>query len=428
MKIHSISGREILDSRGNPTVEVDLKLESGITVSTSVPSGASTGIHEALELRDGDANRYQGKGVLNAIRNINELIYPVLKGKCVLNQREIDHLLCELDGTEDKHKLGANAILAVSMAITKAGAVYSGLPLYQYIGGVNAVEIPVPIFNIINGGSHADNSMDIQEFMIIPMKAANFSRALRMGAEVFHTLKGVLKANGHSTSVGDEGGFAPNLNSNEEALKIIVKAITESGYKAGEDISIALDVAASEFFNKGKYILKKSRKEVMGSLDMVYFYEKLVNDFPIISIEDGLAEDDWDGWAKLTEKLGKQIQLVGDDLFVTNIRRLQRGIDQGISNSILIKLNQIGTVSETIETVKMAQKNQFTTIVSHRSGETEDTFIADLAVGLTAGQIKTGSLSRGERIAKYNRLIRIEEELGPGAIYKGIETFHNLKK
>jgi enolase len=427
MKIQQISAREILDSRGNPTVEAELILENGMQVTAAVPSGASTGSHEALELRDGDKKRFQGKGVLKAIENIDRIIFPALKGKGVLAQKEIDQILCELDGTADKSKLGANAILAVSMAVTRAGAAVTGLPLFQYIGGVNAIELPVPMFNIINGGSHADNNIDIQEFMIVPVKASSFRSALRMGAEVFQTLKKVLQAEKHQTSVGDEGGFAPNLSSNEEALITIIKAITEAGYKAGEDIFIALDAAASEFFENEKYVLKKSSKEALNARELVDFYQNLVEKYPIISLEDGMAEDDWDGWAHLTAKLGEKIQLVGDDLFVTNIKRLQRGIDQGISNSILIKLNQIGTVSETIETVKKAQQNHFTAVVSHRSGETEDTFIADLAVGLSTGQIKSGSLSRSERTAKYNRLTRIEEHLGSAAIFKGLQAFYNLK-
>ena len=428
MNIYSIRGREILDSRGNPTVEVELITESGICVSSAVPSGASTGKHEALELRDGDKNRYRGKGVLKAIQNINEIIFPKLEGMGVLNQNQIDDTLIELDGTKDKSKLGANAILGVSMAVSKAAAAFTGIPLYQYLGGANAVELPVPMLNILNGGSHADNSVDLQEFMIMPVGATHFSEALRISAEIFHTLRDVLKKKGYNTSVGDEGGFAPNLKSNEEALSIIVEAIEKAGYMPGEDIFVALDSAASEFYENGKYVFHKSNKEVFNSSEMVNFYKKLVDKYPIISIEDGLAEDDWDGWKILTEKLGNRIQLVGDDLFVTNVERFQKGLDMGITNSILIKLNQIGTVSETIETIKMAQKNNYTAVVSHRSGETEDTFIADLAVGLSTGQIKTGSVSRGERIAKYNQLLRIEEELGACAIYKGIKTFYNLKK
>jgi len=428
MNIQNIKGREILDSRGNPTVEVDIQLECGISARASVPSGASTGIHEATELRDGDRKRYHGKGVLKAIRNIEDIISPALIGENVLNQKRIDQMLCELDGTRNKGVLGANSTLAVSMAATRAAAQYSDLPLYRYIGGINAVEIPVPMLNILNGGSHADNSIDIQEFMIVPIKAPSFSEALRMSAEIFHTLKLILKREGHNTSVGDEGGFAPNLKSNEEALQVIIKAIEESGFLPGDQIFIALDSAATEFFENEKYVFKKSSGQILNSAQMVDFYQELVQKYPIISIEDGLAEDDWDGWEILTRQLGNQIQLVGDDLFVTNTERLQKGLDRKITNSILIKLNQIGTVTETIETVKLAQKNNYTTIVSHRSGETEETFIADLAVGLSTGQIKTGSVSRSERIAKYNRLLRIEEELGNTAIYPGINTFYNLKK
>jgi len=430
MNIHSINGREILDSRGNPTVEVDLILESGIVASAAVPSGASTGTHEALELRDGDKNRYKGKGVLKAVKNINEIIAPALEGKNVLDQKMIDQFMIDLDGTKGKSKLGANAILGVSMAAAKAGAAYTELPLYRYLGGAGAVELPVPMLNIINGGSHADNSVDLQEFMIMPVGAPNFREALRISSEIFHTLKSVLKKKGYSTAVGDEGGFAPNLKSNEESLQVIVEAIEEARYKPGKDILIALDPAASEFFDKakGKYVLKKSTGKELTSAEMVDFYAKMVEKYPIISIEDGLAEDDWDGWKIMTEKLGNKIQLVGDDLFVTNPERFQKGLDLGITNSILIKLNQIGTVTETIETIKMAQRNGCTAVVSHRSGETEDTFIADLAVGLCTGQIKTGSVSRSERIAKYNQLLRIEEELGSMAVYKGIDTFYNLKK
>lgn len=428
MNIQNIKGREILDSRGNPTVEVDIQLECGISARASVPSGASTGAHEATELRDGDRKRYHGKGVLKAIRNIEDIISPALIGENVLNQKRIDQMLCELDGTRNKGVLGANSTLAVSMAAARAAAQYSDLPLYRYIGGINAVELPVPMLNILNGGAHADNSIDIQEFMIIPIKAPSFSEALRMSAEIFHTLKLILKREGHNTSVGDEGGFAPNLKSNEEALQVIIKAIEESGFLPGDQIFIALDSAATEFFENGKYIFKKSSGQILNSAQMVDFYQELVQKYPILSIEDGLAEDDWDGWEILTRQLGSQIQLVGDDLFVTNTERLQRGMDRKITNSILIKLNQIGTVTETIETVKLAQKNNYTTIISHRSGETEETFIADLAVGLSTGQIKTGSVSRSERIAKYNRLLRIEEELGNTAIYPGINTFYNLKK
>jgi enolase len=438
MNIKSIKGREILDSRGNPTVEVELILESGILVRAAVPSGASTGTHEALELRDGDKDRYKGKGVLKAVNNVNKIIFPALKGKSVLNQKKIDDIMIDLDTEEGKKKgkkpegkkenLGANAILGVSMAVAKAGAAYTGLPLYQYLGGVGAVELPVPMLNIINGGSHADNNVDLQEFMIVPVGAQNFKEALRISSEVFHTLKGVLKKKGYSTLVGDEGGFAPDLKSNEEALKLIQIAIVDADYKPEKDVFIALDPAASEFFEDGKYTLKKSTGKVLTSEQMVDFYVKMVEKYPIISIEDGLAEDDWDGWKLMTEKLGKKIQLVGDDLFVTNPDRFKKGLELGITNSILIKLNQIGTVTETIETIQMAQRNGYTAVVSHRSGETEDTFIADLAVGLCTGQIKTGSVCRSERTAKYNQLLRIEEELGSAAVYKGIKTFYNLRK
>ena len=426
MYILEIKGREILDSRGNPTIEVDLQLESGIIARAAVPSGASTGTHEAVELRDGDKSRYKGKGVLQAVKNVDDIIYPALEGINVLEQKKIDDILIGLDGTENKSRLGANAMLAVSMAAAKAGALFSELPLYRYLGGAGSYELPVPMLNILNGGSHADNSVDLQEFMVMPTGADSFREGLRISAEIFHTLKSVLKSKNYNTSVGDEGGFAPNLGSNEEALSLIVEAVEKAGYRPGEDVHIALDPAASEFFENGKYIFKKSTGEVLSSSDMIGFYSDMVAKYPIISIEDGLAEDDWDGWKLMTEKLGKKIQIVGDDLFVTNPVRLKRGIKEGITNSILIKLNQIGTVSETIETIKMAQKSGFTAVVSHRSGETEDTFIADLAVGLSTGQIKTGSTSRSERIAKYNQLLRIEEELGDSALYRGIKTFYNL--
>ena len=428
MKIRRLKGREILDSRGNPTVEVDIELECGIAARASVPSGASTGSHEALELRDGDPKRYLGKGVLKAVAHVDQTIAPALIGHSCLNQKETDQLLLELDGTEGKTKLGANAILGVSLAVAKAGAAFSGLPLYQYLGGVGACELPVPMLNIINGGSHADNSVDLQEFMIMPVGMPNFREALRASAEVFHTLKGVLKKKKYSTAVGDEGGFAPNLKSNEEALEVITDAIAKAGYQTGRDIFIALDCAASEFFENGKYHFKKSDGRTMASAQLVDFYIDLCKKFPIISIEDGLAEDDWQGWKLLSEKLGKTIQLVGDDLFVTNPQRLRQGLEMGIANSILIKLNQIGTVSETIETVALARSHNYTAVVSHRSGETEDTFIADLAVGLSTGQIKSGSVSRSERIAKYNRLLRVEEELGQAAVYPGLKAFYNLSR
>jgi enolase len=408
---------------------VDLVLESGIIVRAAVPSGASTGTHEALELRDGDKGRYNGKGVLKAVKNIDEIIAPALTGKNVLDQKAVDEAMIRLDGTEGKNNLGANAILGVSMAVAKAGAAYADLPLYQYLGGVGAVELPVPMLNIINGGSHADNSVDLQEFMIMPVGAPSFREGLRISAEIFHTLKGILKEKNYNTAVGDEGGFAPNLASNEEALQVIVQAIEKAGYKPEDDVAIALDPASSEFFDseKGKYVFRWSGGDELSSTEMVDFYAGLAKKYPIISIEDGHAEDDWDGWKTMTEKLGSTIQLVGDDLFVTNPKRFQKGLDLGITNSILIKLNQIGTVTETIETIKLAQRNKCTAVVSHRSGETSDTFIADLAVGLCTGQIKTGSVSRSERIAKYNQLLRIEEELGDTAVYKGRKTFYNLK-
>lgn len=428
MNIETIKGREILDSRGNPTVEVDLVLDTGHYATAAVPSGASTGAHEALELRDKDESRYKGKGVLQAVKNIDEIIAPALKGQSALDQKKIDQIMLELDGTEGKSKLGANAILGVSMAACKAGAAYADLPIFKYLGGIGAVELPVPMLNILNGGSHADNSVDLQEFMIMPVSAPNFREALRVSAEVFHTLKSVLKKKGYNTNVGDEGGFAPNLKSNEEALQVIMTAIEEAKYKPGEDVVIAMDAAASEFYKDGNYVFEWSTGEKLTSAEMVDYYAKFVDNYPIVSIEDGLDEDDWDGWKLMTEKLGSKIQLVGDDLFVTNPKRFQKGLDLGIANSILIKLNQIGTVTETIETIKMAQRNMCTSVVSHRSGETEDTFIADLAVGMCTGQIKTGSVSRSERIAKYNQLLRIEEELGTAAVYKGMKTFYNLKK
>jgi len=429
MIIVDIKGREILDSRGNPTVEADVTLESGDVATAAVPSGASTGTHEALELRDGDQARFMGKGVLKAIENIDTIIAPALVGQSAFDQKNIDRIMLDLDGTKEKKKLGANAILAVSMAVARVGAAYLDQPLYRYIGGLGAVELPVPMLNILNGGVHADNSVDLQEFMIVPLGPNSFREALRVSAEVFHSLKTVLKDKGYSTSVGDEGGFAPNLASNEEALDLIVLAIDQAGYKPGKDVFIALDPAASEFFDKStsKYVFKKSSGAVLSSDEMVDFYSGLVDKYPIISIEDGLDEDDWDGWKKLTDRLGKRIQIVGDDIFVTNPERLAKGLNLGIANSILIKLNQIGTVSETIDTIRMAQRRGYTAVVSHRSGETEDTFIADLAVGLCTGQIKTGSVSRGERIAKYNQLLRIEEELGSAATYKSETVLVNFQ-
>ncbi len=428
MEIVDIYGREILDSRGNPTVEVEVVLEDGTIGRAAVPSGASTGVHEALELRDGDKTRYNGKGVLKAVENVNDIIAEELIGESAFDQREIDFLMLEIDGTENKEKLGANAILGVSMAIAKAAANFLGMPLYRYLGGVNAHLLPTPMMNIINGGAHADNSVDIQEFMLVPAGAETFADSLRMGAEVFHTLKSILKKKGYSTAVGDEGGFAPNLKSNEEALELIVEAIEKAGYKAGKDAFIALDPASSEFFEDGKYVFKWSTKEVMTAEQLVKYYEGLINKYPIISIEDGHAEDDWEGWKIMTEAFGDKIQLVGDDIFVTNINRLKRGVEEGVANSILIKLNQIGTVTETIDVVEYARKKGYTAVVSHRSGETEDTFIADFTVAMGTGMIKTGSLSRSERIAKYNQLLRIEEDLGFGSVFAGLSSFKNIGK
>ncbi|MFZ5515561.1 MAG: phosphopyruvate hydratase [Candidatus Zhuqueibacterota bacterium] len=418
--IVDVFGREILDSRGNPTVEVDVVLESGVGGTAAVPSGASTGEHEAIELRDGDKSRFLGKGVRNAVENVNEIIADEIIGEDATEQILIDKILMELDGTENKSKLGANAILGVSLAVAKAAANAMDLPLYQYIGGVHARMLPVPMMNIINGGAHADNNVDLQEFMIMPAGASSFAEALRMGAETFHSLKSVLKAKGYNTSVGDEGGFAPNLKSNEEALQVIVEAVEKAGYKPGEDIYFALDPASSEFFDKAKqkYILKSEKKELTPA-EMVKYYAKLVEKYPIVSIEDGMAEDDWDGWKIMTDQLGGKIQLVGDDLFVTNTKRLLEGIQKGICNSILIKVNQIGTLTETLDAIEMAHKAGYTAVVSHRSGETEDTTIADIAVAANTGQIKTGSASRTDRICKYNQLLRIEESLGEAAIYAG---------
>lgn len=423
-KIIDIFAREILDSRGYPTIEVDVITDAGLIGRASVPSGASKGEKEALELRDNDRKRYHGKGVKKAVANVRTEIHNKLVGIDVLDQIMIDHIMIDLDGTKNKGRLGANAILGVSLACAKVAAEESGLPLYRYIGGVNARELPVPMMNIINGGSHADNSLDIQEFMIIPLGAGSFSDALRIGAEVFHRLKSILKKKGYSTAVGDEGGFAPELKSNEEAIDLILDATTYAGYIPGEDIKIALDAAASEFYDGGKYRLKLKGNKGMSSDEMIGFYGKLINAYPIASIEDPLSEHDWKGWQALTKKIGDSVQLVGDDIFVTNIDLLRRGINEGIGNSILIKLNQIGTLTETIDTVTMARKAGYNTIISHRSGETEDTTIADLAVALNAGQIKTGSLSRTERTAKYNQLIRIEEELGSAALFRGRELSH----
>jgi len=424
-KIVKVMGREILDSRGNPTVEADIRLDDGSIGRAAVPSGASTGEHEAIELRDGEKSRYQGKGTRKAAQHINGEIATAIKGMEATRQAEIDRKMIELDGTPNKGRLGANAILAVSMATARAAAVSKKIPLYRFLGGDSAFLLPVPMMNILNGGVHADNSVDFQEFMIAPFGAGNFADALRMGAEVFHTLKSVLKKKGYSTAVGDEGGFAPNLKSNDEAPETILEAIRQAGYRAGTDISLALDPASSEFFDssKGKYVFKKSDKSERQSEQMVEFWSNWVRQYPILSIEDGMAEDDWKGWKLLTETLGKKIQLVGDDLFVTNTERLARGIREGIANSILIKVNQIGTLSETLEAMRMAKEEDYTCVVSHRSGETEDTFIADLAVATGAGQIKTGSASRTDRVAKYNQLLRIEEELGTSARFAGRKAF-----
>jgi len=426
--IVDIYAREVLDSRGNPTVEVEVFLESGAFGSAIVPSGASTGEHEAVELRDGDKNRYLGKGVEKAVKNVNDIIAPELVGLDATEQTAIDMIMRELDGTKNKGKLGANAILGVSMAVARAAADHVGLPLYQYLGGFAARELPTPMMNIINGGSHADNNVDFQEFMIMPVSAKTFKEALRTGAEVFHALKAVLKGKGYNTAVGDEGGFAPDLKSNEEALEVIMEAIKNAGYKPGEDVMLAMDVAASEFYIKDKnaYDLAGEGK-VLNATELSDFYETLINKYPIISIEDGLDENDWDGWKVLTEKIGDKVQLVGDDLLVTNTEKLAKSIEQGIANSILIKVNQIGTLTETFEAIEMAKRAGYTAVVSHRSGETEDTTIADIAVATNAGQIKTGSLSRTDRIAKYNQLLRIEDELGATALYKGKGVFYNLK-
>jgi enolase len=417
MEIIKVVGREILDSRGNPTVEADVYLSDGSMGRGAVPSGASTGEHEAVELRDGDPARYLGKGTLNAVENIRSAIAPGVCGMDASDQTRVDESMIELDGTENKSKLGANAILAVSMAVARAAAASHQLPLYRYLGGVSANLLPVPMMNILNGGAHADNSVDPQEFMIVPYRAFSFSDALRWGAEIFHTLKGVLKKHGYATAVGDEGGFAPNLKSNEEAIEVILEAVTKAGFEPGVQIGIALDPAASEFYDSAtkKYVFKKSDKSERTSEQMVEFWESWVRQYPIISLEDGMAENDWDGWKLLTDRLGAKIQLVGDDIFVTNTALLQQGIDRGVANSILIKLNQIGTVTETLDAIRMASHAGYTSVISHRSGETEDAFIADLAVASGAGQIKTGSLSRTDRIAKYNQLLRIEEELGRAA-------------
>jgi enolase len=422
-EVLSVKAREILDSRGNPTIEAEVLLDSGFMGSAAVPSGASTGSREALELRDGDPDRFLGKGVLTAVKNVNEEIGPKLMGMQARDQTGIDRFMIDLDGTENKSRLGANAILSVSMAVARAAAAESELPLYRYLGGVSASLLPVPLMNVLNGGAHADNNIDIQEFMIVPAGAPTFREALRMGAETFHHLKKVLKSKGLSTSVGDEGGFAPNLGSNEEAMEVLMLAIEAAGYKPGEDIFIALDPAASEFYENGSYILKAEAKQKKSSEEMVEFYSSWVERYPVISIEDGLAEGDWEGCKVLTDKLGEDIQLVGDDIFVTNTKILSKGISEGIANSVLIKLNQIGTITETMEAIDMAHRAGYTTVISHRSGETEDTIIADLAVAVGSGQIKTGSLSRSDRLAKYNQLLRIEEELGASGYYAGLSGF-----
>ena len=415
--------REILDSRGNPTIEVDVVLESGVRGRASVPSGASTGEREAIELRDGDKMRYDGKGVLNAVENVNDKIAEAIIGFDATDQVGIDRLMIELDATPTKANLGANAILGVSLAVARAAAEALEMPLYRYLGGANAKVLPVPMMNILNGGKHADNNVDFQEFMIVPVDAVNFAEALRMGTESFHSLKGVLKKKGYNTAVGDEGGFAPNLKSNEEAIEVILDAIVKAGMKPGKDIFLALDPAASEFFEKGKYVFRKSDKSAKKPEQMVKFYEKWVKEYPIISIEDGMAENDWEGWSIMTETLGEKIQLVGDDLFVTNTEILAKGIEKGVANSILIKVNQIGTLTETLDCIEMAKRAGYSTVISHRSGETEDTTIADIAVATNAGQIKTGSASRTDRVAKYNQLLRIEEELDTNAIYPGLGAF-----
>ncbi|MBZ4672189.1 phosphopyruvate hydratase [Deferribacterales bacterium Es71-Z0220] len=425
--IIDVYAREILDSRGNPTVEVEVVTSDGTVGVAAVPSGASTGEFEAVELRDGDKDRFAGKGVLKAVQNVNEVIAPEIEGIDVLEQKLIDEILLDIDGTKNKEKLGANAILGVSLACAKAAANALGLPLYRYIGGTFAHQLPAPMMNILNGGKHADNNVDIQEFMIMPLGASSFKEALRMGTETFHSLKKVLGEKGYSTSVGDEGGFAPNLKSNEEALEVILMAIEKAGYKAGEDIYLALDVASSEIYRDGKYIMAAEKNPEKSVDDMIEYYRYLIAKYPIISIEDGLAEDDWDGWKKLTDAIGDKVQLVGDDLFVTNTERLKKGIDNKIANSILIKLNQIGTLTETLAAIEMAKRAGYTCVISHRSGETEDTTIADLAVAVNAGQIKTGSACRTDRVCKYNQLIRIEEELLDQSFYPGLQAFYNLK-
>lgn len=429
VEIIDVYARQILDSRANPTVEVEVELEDGTVARAAVPSGASTGIFEAVELRDEDKSVYKGKGVLKAVENVNTIIADELVGMNVLDQVAIDKVMLGLDGTENKSKLGANAMLGVSLACARAAAKFLGMSLYQYIGGVNGKVLPVPMMNIINGGSHADNNVDLQEFMIMPAGAESFSQALRMCSEVFHTLKGILNKKGLATSVGDEGGFAPNLNSNEEAIQVIIEAIKEAGYEPGKEMFIALDPASSEFFNTETNMYELTGEgKTLTPAEMVDFYANLVEKYPIISIEDGMAEEDWEGWKIITEKLGGKIQLVGDDLFVTNTKRLEMGIERGVANSILIKLNQIGTLTETLNSIEMAERAGYTAVVSHRSGETEDTTIADLVVAVNAGQIKTGAPSRSERVAKYNQLLRIEEELGDMGEYRGLKAFYNIKK
>jgi enolase len=424
--IEHVWASEILDSRGNPTIEAEVILEDGITGRAAVPSGASTGENEAVELRDGDDLRYLGKGVQQAVENVNEKIFPEVQGLDALDQTLIDETMLALDGTVTKSNLGANAILAVSLANARAAAASLEIPLYRYIGGANAKTLPVPMMNILNGGAHADNNVDFQEFMVMPVGAESFAEALRIGAEIFHNLKGVLKSRGYSTSVGDEGGFAPNLKSNEEAVETILEAIDKAGYRAGDNVMLALDPAASEFFSNGKYVFKKSDKRELSPDEMVAYWADWCDKYPIISIEDGLAESDWEGWVNLTDQIGDRVQLVGDDLFVTNVRFLERGIEEGAANGILIKVNQIGTLTETLDAIELAKTNNMTAIISHRSGETEDTFIADLAVATNAGQIKTGSLCRSDRIAKYNQLLRIEEDLGESARYPGMKAFYQI--
>ncbi len=426
--IIDIVAREILDSRGNPTVECDVYLESGTMARAAVPSGASTGIREAIELRDGDKKRYGGKGVLKAVENVNGEIADAILGSEASDQTFIDRTMIELDGTENKGRLGANAILAVSMAVARAAAEESGLPLFRYFGGMGAVQMPVPMMNVINGGAHANNNLDLQEFMIIPVGAPSFKEALRYGAETFHTLKKIINSRGMSTAVGDEGGFAPKCESHEEAIELILEAVKQAGFEPGKDIMIGLDCASSEFFDNGKYVMKKSGGKAMSAEEWAGVLEGWVNKYPIISIEDGMAEGDWEGWKMLTERLGDRVQLVGDDLFVTNPKILKEGIEKGVANSILIKVNQIGTLTETFEAIEMAKRAGYTAVVSHRSGETEDSTIADIAVGLNAGQIKTGSMSRSDRMAKYNQLLRIEERLGDCAVYPGKSAFYCIKK